>query len=168
LSAGVAYAIAGFHLSLLDSVLYPLALGAALVTVPQLATFLLGMFTRRATADGAFAGLVAGLATALLLHGLTLPIDAERGWHGGWIAVVQRTPGFIAQCVCVAMAGFAVNALVALAVSVRTQAKTEKELKGLIYALKTKPRKVVTGWKRPEAIAVLVVVLTVVLAFCSI
>ncbi|MDR3448218.1 MAG: Na+/galactose cotransporter, partial [Alphaproteobacteria bacterium] len=131
LSVGAAFAISEFHLSIFDSILYPLALGAALVTAPQLATFLLGMFTRRATAHGAFAGLASGFVAALLLHGLTLPADAERGLHGGWIAVVNRYPGFIAQCVSMALVGFVANSIVTLAVSATTQAKTEKELKGL-------------------------------------
>ena len=43
------------------------------VNAPLFATFLLGMFWKRATGHGAFAGLIAGTAAAMLHHGLTLP-----------------------------------------------------------------------------------------------
>jgi solute:Na+ symporter, SSS family len=163
LSVGVAYAIFGFHLHGFDSILYPLALCGAVVTAPQMATFLLGMFTRRTTAYGAFAGLAAGTVAALLFHGLTLFADGQAGLQGGWIAVAHRYSGFIAQCLWIAFAGFAVNAIVTVVVSSLTQAKTEKELKGLIHALKAKPKKAAAGLKRPEAIAAVILLLAVVL-----
>lgn len=165
-SVGVAYAFASFRMAGFESILYPLALLCALVTAPQLATFLLGMFTRRATGHGAFAGLAAGTAASLLLHGLTLPAEAQAGLHGGWIAAVYRFPGFIAQCCWMAVTGFAVNAIVTLAVSAGTRAKTEKELKGLIHALKAKPRKAAAGWKRPEVLAAAILLAAVVLGLC--
>lgn len=163
MSVGVAYAIFGFQLHGFDSVLYPLALCAAVVTAPQMATFLLGMFTRRATAHGAFAGLAAGTVASLLFHGLTLFVDGQPGLHGGWIAVVHRYPEFVAQCFWIAFTGFAVNAIVTAAVSMFTQAKTEKELKGLIHALKAKPKKGAAVWKSPEAIAAAILLLAVAL-----
>src|SRR5206468_7674931 len=46
------------------------------VNAPLLATFLLGMFWRRATGHGAFLGLLAGTLAATLHHGLTLSKDA--------------------------------------------------------------------------------------------
>lgn len=162
-SVGVASAISGFHLAVFDSILYPLGLACALVTAPQFATFLLGMFTRRTTGHGAFAGLAAGFVAALIVHGLTLPVDTTPGLYGGWIGVVHRYPGFIAQCFWIAIAGFAINAVVAVGVSSFTHAKTEKELKGLIHSLKSIPRKPATGWKRPEAIAALIAAAALVL-----
>jgi solute:Na+ symporter, SSS family len=164
LSAGVAYAISVWHTGGFDSILYPLALLSALIVAPQLATFLLGMFWRRTTAHGAFAGLAASLTASLLCHGLTLPIDAHPGFDGGWLAVVHRYPGFIAQCFWMAVAGFAVNAIVTVAVSSLTPAKPEKELKGLIYSLKAKPRKAAAGWKRPEMLAAVILLAALVLA----
>ena len=49
----------------------------AFVNAPLFATFLLGMFWKRATGHGAFAGLLAGTLAAAMHHGLTLP--AGRG-----------------------------------------------------------------------------------------
>ena len=76
----------------LDNILHPLLLCACLVGAPHLATFLLGMFTRRTTGHGAFAGLAAGSVAALLHYGLTLPGGAARGYYGGWIAGCQPVP----------------------------------------------------------------------------
>ena len=43
------------------------------VNAPLFATFLLGMFWKRATGHGAFFGLLAGTGAAAILHGLNLP-----------------------------------------------------------------------------------------------
>ena len=134
----------------------------SLATAPQLATFLLGMFSRRATGHGAFAGLAAGTAAALLHYGLTLSVDARAGLQGGWIAVVHRYPGFIAASFWTATIGFAVNLIVAVAVSFSTQAKPEKELKGLVHSLRSR-HAVAVWWKRPEAIAAVILLATAVL-----
>ncbi|HEV2486319.1 MAG TPA: Na+/galactose cotransporter [Terracidiphilus sp.] len=162
LSIGVAYALTGFsnnssHGIVFNNILYPLLLVFSLVNAPQLATFLLGMFTKRATGHGAFAGLVAGTAAALLHHGLTLPIDANPGLYGGWIAVVHRYPGFIAQCFGTAILAFTANLIVTSAVSLSTEPRPESELKTLLHSLMTKPP-VVVWWKRPEAIAAAILV----------
>jgi SSS family solute:Na+ symporter len=160
LSIGTAYALTGFsntgsHDVAFKGILYLLLLVFSLVNAPQLATFLLGMFTRRATGHGAFAGLAAGTAAALLHHGLTLPIDAQPGLYGGWIAVVHRYPGFIAQCFATAILAFTVNLIVASAVSLCTHARPAAEMKGLVHSLTSKPKgPTVPVWKRPEAIAV--------------
>src|SRR5262249_16931324 len=57
------------------------------VNAPLFATFLLGMFWKRATGHGAFFGLLAGTGGAALTHGLTV---AEG--KGGWIATWQTFP----------------------------------------------------------------------------
>jgi SSS family solute:Na+ symporter len=93
----------------------------SLLQTPQLATFLLGMFTKRTTGRGAFAGLAAGIAAAFLHYALTLTADAKPGLHGGWIAVLHRYPGFIAQCTVTAILAFAANLIVALLLSLRTK-----------------------------------------------
>jgi Na+/proline symporter len=67
------------------------------VNAPLFATFLLGMFWKRATGNGAFIGLISGTVAAILHHGLTLPIEAHPGLHGGWIAVVHHYPSDMAQ-----------------------------------------------------------------------
>jgi SSS family solute:Na+ symporter len=162
LSIGVAYAIAGLKGIALESVFVSVLLVFSLGNAPQFATFLLGMFTKRTTGHGAFAGLVAGIAGALLHHGLTLPVDAQPGLQGGWIAVLHRYPGFVAQCLWTAMIGFAANAIVASAVSLCTNARPQKELKGLVHRPK-KRAAVQVWWKRPEAFAIGILLAAVVL-----
>ena len=46
------------------------------VNAPLFATFLLGMFWRRATGHGAFFGLLSGTVAAAVHHGLTVPAGA--------------------------------------------------------------------------------------------
>jgi SSS family solute:Na+ symporter len=75
---------------------------------------------------------------ALLHYGLTLPVDASRGFYGGWIAAVHRYPGFIAECFWTAMFAFVANIVAAVAVSQGTKARTDKELKGLVYSLRAR------------------------------
>ncbi|MDR3750552.1 MAG: Na+/galactose cotransporter, partial [Terracidiphilus sp.] len=74
LSVAAAYAAAGFS-NILDALL----LVFSIINAPLFATVLLGMFWKRATGHGAFAGLLAGTAAALLHHGLTLPLAAQPG-----------------------------------------------------------------------------------------
>src|SRR3569833_278164 len=71
-----------------NNIMDTLQLVFSFVKAPRFATFLLGMFWKRATGHGAFSGLVAGTLGAMLHHGLTLPIEARPGIHGGWLAVV--------------------------------------------------------------------------------
>ena len=167
LSIGVAYAILGFNhtgshgialdTSPFDNILGALLLAFSLVNAPQLATFLLGMFSKRSTGHGAFWGLVAGIAAALLHHGLTLGVDAHPGLQGGWITVLHTYPGFVAQCFWTAIFGFTANLVVASAVSLFTQARPEAELKGLVHSLTPCPAiprsASIAWWKRPEALA---------------
>lgn len=161
LSIGVAFACSGLHIAV-DNILYLLLLTFSLVGAPQIATFLLGMFTKRATGDGAFAGLAAGTLAALLHHGLTLPADANPGLQGGWIAVVHRYPGFIAQCFWTTMFAFAANLIVTWVVSLSTKARPEAELKGLVHSL-TSRRVRVVWWMRPEAMAAVILMAAIVL-----
>lgn len=84
-----------------------------LFQAPQLGTYLLGAFTKRAKARGAFAGLIAGLALALLHYGLTLPQGCHPGLMGGWIAAAYRYPSFAAEWGGTAAIGLLASALVA-------------------------------------------------------
>jgi len=166
-SIGVACAISGFNgrglsnVGAFSNVMDTLLLVFALVTAPQLATFLTGMFSRRATGHGAFAGLATGTASALLHYGLTLPADAHAGLQGGWIAGLHRYPGFIAECYWTAIIGFTVNLIVTLVVSVGTQAKPVEQLKGMVYSLTPRPA-IAAWWKRPEAMAAAIVLAAIV------
>jgi SSS family solute:Na+ symporter len=164
LSIGVASGCSSFNIGL-DNILYPLLLCVSLAGAPQLVTFLLGMFTRRATGNGAFAGLAAGSVAAFLHYGLTLSFGSAPGVYGGWIAVVHRYPGWMAQCFWTAVLGFAVNLIVAVAVCFGTRARPEEELKGLVHALAPKAE-IQVWWKRPEVMAGAVLIGAIVLGVC--
>ena len=70
----------------------------AFVNAPLFATFLLGMFWRRATGHGAFFGLLGGTCAAALHHGLTLPAGRGPRVKGGWLGHVLHTyPSEMAQ-----------------------------------------------------------------------
>jgi SSS family solute:Na+ symporter len=93
------------------------------------------------------------MGTALLHHGLTLPEAAQTGLHGGWIAVLHRYPSGLAMNLWTALFAFTVGLLVTVAVSLATRAKPERELAGLVYSLSPRPKTKLAWWKRPEALA---------------
>jgi SSS family solute:Na+ symporter len=125
----------------------------AVVNAPLLATLLLGVFWRRATGHGAFAGLIAGAAMALLHHGLDLPQGAQPGIHGGWIAAVQHPASELALDLGTAALAFLVSLLVNGAVSLGTRSRPNTELKGLVNSLLDRVRTRTPWWKRPETLA---------------
>jgi SSS family solute:Na+ symporter len=150
LSIGTAFAVISFN-----NILDILQLVFSIVNAPLFATFLLGMFSKRTTGHGAFAGLIAGTSAALLHHGLTLPIEARPGMHGGWIAVLHQYPSDMAQNFYGAIFAFVINFVVAVAVSMVTKPRPESELVGLVHSLTPKPpRAHLQWWKSPEALAV--------------
>jgi SSS family solute:Na+ symporter len=104
------------------------------------------------------------MGTALLHHGLTLPEGAQVGLHGGWIAGLHRYPSDLAMNLWTSIFAFTVCLVVTVAVSLLTRAKPERELVGLVYWLSPKPRTKLVWWKRPEALAV--VVLLALVAVC--
>src|ERR1700678_155350 len=159
LSIGTAYAAINFN-NIMDT----LQLVFSFVNAPLFATFLLGMFWKRATGHGAFAGLIAGPATAILHHGLTLPLLAHPGIHGGWIAVLHHYHSDMAQNFWTAIWAFSANFIVTLVVSLATKARPESELVGLVHSLTPKPARAdIAWWKRPEALAVAVLLMAVAL-----
>jgi SSS family solute:Na+ symporter len=157
LSIGTAYAAINFN-NIMDT----LQLVFSFVNAPLFATFLLGMFWKRATGHGAFSGLIAGTTAAVLHHGLTLPIDARVGIHGGWIAVLHHYPSDMAQNFWTAIFAFWVNFIVTVVVSYCTKARPEAELVGLVHSLTPKPESAkLVWWKRPEALAVAILLAVV-------
>ncbi len=55
------------------------------VNAPLFATFMLGMFWKRATGHGAFFGLLSGTLAAAVHHGISVPHGAETLVKGGWL-----------------------------------------------------------------------------------
>jgi SSS family solute:Na+ symporter len=159
LSIGAACAMSRFN-NIMDALL----LVFSLVNAPLLATLLLGMFWKRATGHGAFAGLIAGSAAALLHHGLTLPIEAMPGIHGGWIAVLHHYPGEMAQNFWTAFFAFGASLMATAAVSFCSKARPEAELAGLVHSLTPKPERTDGAWwKRPEPLALAILLAAVAL-----
>ncbi|HVZ83727.1 MAG TPA: sodium:solute symporter family protein [Terracidiphilus sp.] len=152
LSIATAYAAINFN-NIMDT----LQLVFSFVNAPLFATFLLGMFWKRTTGHGAFTGLLAGTGAAMLHHGLTLPIEANPGIHGGWIAVLHRYPSDMAQNFYGAIVAFSANFILCVLVSLFTKPKPDSELVGLVHSLTPKPSTAhLSWWKRPEALAVAV------------
>jgi SSS family solute:Na+ symporter len=140
---------------LLDAVL----LVFALVNAPLFATLLLGALWKRATGHGAFAGLIGGMAAALVHHGTALPRGEQPGIHGGWIAVLHHPASDLALGVGTAAFAFVVSLIVTAVVSVCTKARPETELAGLVRS--PKPAKS-AWWKQPEVIAAAIILLAAI------
>jgi SSS family solute:Na+ symporter len=154
LSICTAYAAINFN-NIMDT----LQLVFSFVNAPLFATFLLGMFWKRATGHGAFAGLIAGTSAAMIHHGLTLPLEAHPGIHGGWITVIHHYPSDMAQNFYGAIWAFMTNFVVAVVVSLLTKPRPDSELVGLVRSLTKMPSHAhLPWWKRPEALAVAVLV----------
>jgi SSS family solute:Na+ symporter len=155
LSIATAYAAINFN-NIMDT----LQLVFSFVNAPLFATFLLGMFWKRATGHAAFSGLIAGTATAMLHHGLTLPMLAHPGIHGGWIAVLHTYHSDMAQNFWTAIWAFSANFIVTVVVSFCTKPRPESELVGLVHSLTPKPKRPENElwWQRPEALALAVLV----------
>lgn len=159
LSIGAAYAATNFN-NIMDA----LQLVFSFVNAPLFATFLLGMFWKRTTGHAAFTGLIAGTVAALVHHGLTLPVGAAPGIHGGWITVVHHYPSDMAQNFWTAIFAFSVNLVVTVAVSLVTRPREEQELVGLVYSLTPKPVEHHLQWyQKPSTLAYAVVGMLIVL-----
>ena len=157
LSMMTAYAASGFN-NIMDT----LQLIFGFVNAPLFATFLLGMFWKRATGNGAFIGLISGTTAALIHHGLTLPIEAHTGIHGGWITVMHHYPSDMAQNFWTAIWAFSTNFVVTIIISLMGKPKPEAELVGLVHSLTPRPEMGhLPFWKRPEALAILLIVMVV-------
>lgn len=145
LSIGAAY-LATLYNNIMDL----LQLVFSFVNAPLFATFLLGMFWKRATGHGAFTGLIAGTTAATITHGLTV---AEG--KGGWIVATHEFPSVMAQNFWIAIFAWSVCFLVTILVSQTTKPKDESELKGLVYGVTPIPSETGVPWyRRPVPLSV--------------
>ena len=148
LSVAAAYMATQFN-----NIMDILQLVFAFVNAPVFATFLLGMFWKRATGHGAFCGLVAGTAGAALHHGLTLPEGAGPGVKGGWLHLVHTYPSEMAQNFWTAIFAWSACFLVTIAVSLATRAPDEASLVGLVRSLTPAPHDPARAWwARPAVV----------------
>ncbi len=158
--AGVALSVATAYLAThFNNIMDFLQLIFAFVNAPLFATFLLGMFWKRTTGDGAFAGLLVGTTVAALTHGLTV---AEG--KGGWVASLHEYPSTMAQNYWIAIYSWTACLLVTILVSLITKPKPEAELHNLVYGFTDIPREDGVPWfKRPGPLAVVVLAVLVIM-----
>lgn len=152
LSVGTAYLATQFN-NIMDF----LQLVFGFVNAPLFGTFLLGMFWKRTTADGAFWGLLTGTISAGLTHGMTV---AEG--KGGWIATIYNFPSTMAQNFWIAIVAFTVCLVVTFTVSLVTRPKTLAQLQNLVYGQTAMPAQENVPWyKRPVPLAFVVMAVLV-------
>jgi SSS family solute:Na+ symporter len=160
-SVAAAYAATRFN-----NIMDMLQLVFAFVNAPLFATFLLGMFWRRATGHGAFSGLLIGTLAAAAHHGLTLPEGAVPGIKGAFLgATLHVYPSEMAQNFWTAIVAWTSCFVATIVISLATRGhKTDDELRGLVYSLTPRITDAELVWyKRPVALGVAVLALTLVL-----
>jgi SSS family solute:Na+ symporter len=161
LAIGAAYLASAFN-----NIMDLLQLVFAFVNAPLFATFALGMFWRRTTGHGAFAGLLAGTIAAALHHGLTLPAGAHPGVKGGFLGLLHTYPSELAQTFWTAIIAWTTCFGVTILVSLATRPRPADELRGLVYSLTPRPTDQGLAWgRRPWVLAVVVLGLTLGLNF---
>ncbi|HWQ92500.1 MAG TPA: sodium:solute symporter family protein, partial [Clostridia bacterium] len=131
------------------------------VNAPLFATFLLGMFWVRCTGTGAFLGLLGGISTSALIHGLTVA-EGKGGWLGRQLF---EFPSTMAQNFWLATFAFGACFLLTLGISLVTQrTKTDAELKGLVYSLTPRIKDEHEPWYlRPAILGIVLLVACLVL-----
>jgi SSS family solute:Na+ symporter len=160
LSVLAAYAATRFN-----NIMDMLQLVFAFVNAPLFATFLLGMFWKRATGHGAFFGLLSGTVAAAIHHGLTLPASEPVGIKGGWLGhILHFYPSDMAQNFWTAIWAWSVCFVVTILISLLTRPREDNTLTGLVYSLTGKPSEKHLPWyKRPASLAVVILVVVVLL-----
>jgi SSS family solute:Na+ symporter len=146
ISIGTAYLVMGF-----PSIMDYMQLIFSFFNAPLFATFLLGMFWKRATPWAAFWGLLIGTSSSMLHYYLTVngTFQFPSVMAGNfWRATIAWSCCFVAT----------------IAISFFTKPKPESELKGLCWGTSAAPEKLALPWyKRPEILAVFVIAATIIL-----
>jgi SSS family solute:Na+ symporter len=164
--AGIALSIlAAYMATRFNNIMDMLQLIFAFVNAPLFATFLLGMFWKRATGNGAFFGLISGMLAAAVHHGLTLPAGASVGIKGGWLGMqIHQYPSEMAQNFWTAIYAWTTCFVVTILVSLMSRPREEKELAGLVYSLTPRTTEEHVAWYlRPAALGAGVLILAAVL-----
>jgi SSS family solute:Na+ symporter len=145
-----------------NNIMDMLQLVFSFVNAPLLATFLLGMFWRRATGHGAFWGLVAGTAAAALHYQTTIVANGSSllpklaSWHA--------YPSDMAQNFWGAIWAFTSCLVLTVAISLATRAPAVEDLRGLVYGLTAMPEHGHEPWhRRPLVLATGVLAITIAL-----
>ncbi len=153
ISIATAYVAKSFN-----SIMDLLQLVFSFVNAPLFATFFLGMFWKKTSANGAFWGLLSGTAAAALTHGLT---TAEG--KGGWIADLHTFYSGTSQAFNIAAIAFIVCFIMTAIISLFTRSKKEEDLVGLVYSLTPKQHDSAKVWyKNPLILGLIVLAVTLV------
>ncbi len=160
---GIALSVATAYIAMrFNNIMDMLQLVFSFVNAPLLATFLLGMFWRRASGHGAFWGLLTGTLAAAVHYEVTsvsggasmLPKLAS--WHA--------YPSDMAQNFWGAIWAWTICFVVTIAISLATRPRAAEELRGLVYGLTPVPEHAHEPWhRRPAVLAVIVLVATIAL-----
>src|SRR4051812_44273451 len=164
---GVLLAVAAAYVAgAFNNIMDLLQLVFAFVNAPLFATFALGMFWKRTTGHGAFAGLLAGTIGAAVHHGLTLPAGAVPGIKGGYLGLVHTYPSELAQTFWTAITSWTTCMVVTIVISLMTRPRPDEELRGLVYALTPRQTDAEHSfWRRPTTLGVIVLIMTLALNF---
>ncbi len=120
---------------LFDNIMDFIQLVFGFVNAPLFATFLLGMFWAGCTGTGAFLGLLGGIGTSAIFHGLTVA-EGKGGWLGHTLYTFNSS---MAQNFWLATFAFGACFILTAGISMVTpRTKTNDDLKGLVYSLTPK------------------------------
>ncbi len=141
------------------------------VNAPVFATFLLGMFWKRATGHGAFFGLLAGTICAMIFHGISAPVPLDKigdgiPWvQGAWLGAKFGFTSSMAQNFWLAIVAWTFCFVITIAISLATKrTKTDAELVGLVYSLTDKIKEEDEPlWKRPAVVGGVVLLVALIL-----
>ena len=158
LSMAAAYIASAFN-----NIMDMLQLVFAFVNAPLFATFLLGMFWKRTTGHGAFAGLLAGTLGAAIHHGLTQPVGALSLFKGGWLGVHHSYPSDMAQNFYAAIVAWSSCFVVTILVSLLTKPKDKTELVGLAWGAGPATPERSPGWLTPGLLGSLILIAVLLL-----
>jgi len=157
-SIGAAYMASKFN-----NIMDMLQLVFGFVNAPLFATFLLGMFWKRATGHGAFFGLLGGTLAAMAFHGLSCAVGVAPGIKGGWIEPHFLFRSEMGQNFYMAIVAWTSCFLLTIGISLLTaRTKSDADLKGLVYSLTPKPDSEDEPWyARPAFVGIVVLLITV-------
>jgi SSS family solute:Na+ symporter len=137
----------------------------SIFNAPLFATFLIGMFWKRATPWGGFWGLVAGTLGAVIGHFAFTGLDIG-GWHvwDPWVTIESTQ----SQNFYGAIIAFVADAVVTVVVSLMTAPRPERELAGLVNGVPNPdappPGPKPVWWQSPKLLGFGALAITLVLS----
>jgi SSS family solute:Na+ symporter len=149
-SIGTAYVAMMFN-----NIMDLLQLVFSFINAPLFATFLLGMFWKGATANGAFWGLLGGTVAAGVHYALT-------GVAGSTRAGLHVYPSDMAQNFWGAIVAWTACFLLTVGISLFTRRRDEKDLVGLVWSLTPRQTDEGLAWYRRPAVLGAIVLLVAV------